>query len=175
MAESSARDLAATEKARAWLATWDEKEDARVGGVAAPIRCRIVYDLANAYDALEKQAADAQASERAEKHVARAMRDVMAERDDAKQAVVDAMRSGSEQADEANAWRARGLRAEEALRLGQAFVATTSYYRQRVESRVEFEAFAVALAAAGADTPTCICYPGHHDMPGGREPACPAP
>lgn len=23
--------------------------------------------------------------------------------------------------------------------------------------------------------PTCICYPGHHDVPGGREPACPAP
>lgn len=22
---------------------------------------------------------------------------------------------------------------------------------------------------------TCICYPGYHDMPGGREPACPAP
>jgi hypothetical protein len=32
-----------------------------------------------------------------------------------------------------------------------------------------------ALDASEGQTAKCICYPGHHDMPGGREPACPAP
>jgi hypothetical protein len=34
---------------------------------------------------------------------------------------------------------------------------------------------ALAGGARAAQEPKCICYPGYHDMPGGREPACPAP
>ncbi len=92
---SSARDLAATEQARAWLATWDEAEDARVGGVTHPIRCRIVYDLANAYDALERQAADAQ----------------------------DWQQVASDRADTRDRYKARAVRAEEALRQAENLLA----------------------------------------------------
>ncbi len=86
--------------------------------------------------ALERQADDAQAARRAEVHVARAMRDVMAERDEE---------------------RARAVRAEEALRqaceaLNDVTTAPTLTEAHLIAALARDDIHSAALAASGADT-----------------------